>query len=165
MSKPLSETHPTLCLFCKEVVAGRKDKKYCSQKCARKYHYANNREASLATSKKWRENNKEYDKARLKTYKSREEYRLKNREYGRRQIEKKGYRKIQRSPEENFKAACRQYAKRHVPKTVCSMCVNTEKLQLHHSKGYVARSIEGVICLCEPCHLQVVHGRGTKIGM
>lgn len=150
-----------ICKFCENELNG-KQTKFCCRSCKGKYYRKENIEEYKKRWRQWYSNNIEYNKKRNKEYKSTEKYRLMKKTHDLTYRLKHGNKKNERNEIQQFRHSCRNYASRKMKKTVCSLCGNKETLELHHSKGYEKQNLRGVIVVCKPCHLEVIHGRGTR---
>lgn len=148
------------CKYCNKEFVGRSDKNFCSKKCSSKSYRIKNKEKVSKDYKNWVEKNKKHRKEYMKKYRSTDKYREMKQKHDKTYREKHGDKNTNYDP---FKRTCRAYASKKIIKENCSLCKSTENLELHHSKGYKEKCIDGVIVVCRKCHRQVIHGRGTRI--
>ena len=151
------------CDFCDASYKGMVLTKFCSLSCKRKASSLKRVHIRKLEYKKWRAVNKEKRTKYMQEYRCTDKYREMRIKHDRCYRLKNPKKYEPRSPEQNFKSACRKFAKNNVIKDFCTYCKSTENLELHHSKGYFEKSIEGVQVVCRSCHRQVIHGRGTLI--
>lgn len=150
------------CLFCKKELTGNQ-RKYCSRTCSGRYRRKKDPEYFKRLYRDWAEKNKEHRKEYMKQYRAPDEYRIMKSKHDKTYRNKHGNCKRKRTPEFKFKVACRAYAWKKIKKEECYLCNSKENLELHHSEGYKEKSLEGIKVICKKCHVEVIHGRGTRI--
>jgi hypothetical protein len=149
-----------ICKICNKKFEGRKDKICCSKYCSRKLYRQKNKKRISENFKKWVNLNSKHRKKYMKKYRSTDKYREMKQKHDKTYREKHGDKKTNY---DSFKRTCRAYASNKIKKERCVLCNSKESLELHHSKGYKKKCVDGVIVVCRKCHRQVIHGRGSRI--
>jgi len=149
------------CKFCKIVIEGRANKKYCGKSCQSKNLYKKNPQKFIDRAKNWHDNNIERDNANKRKYNKK--YYQKNKEKMNKLMLKQYYKN-----KEKWKIrAITAYHKSKIIKEQnykCDKCgIKTDKLLIKikdwdwikNNKGkndYIVNR-KKVECLCKKCHL------------